>query len=173
MDALNRKFLALMGIARRAARREGLSAVDAEDVASTALMQYLEAEESVTHPRAWVLLVARRKAWALRKKSRSQQWSTEDETSHIEAMPAHQVCLETLLDLKAALLTLDKSERTAVLGRDFEGQPLRVVARASGLSIETIKRRLTSGRTSLNRALSGRSVRRYQHVVVSRPAGGV
>lgn len=150
----------LLGIAFRVARREGLSPSDAEDVASIAVMDFLEVSAEVLRPSAWICSVAKRKAWALRQRSAVRYRLLEENRDHLRPpRDLEENSVEILLDLRAALSSLSQMERRAVLGRHLAGESLEVIATSVGVSVETIKRRLKRGRSSLKRNLSGRSVR--------------
>lgn len=153
---------ALRRIAHRAAIREGLSRSDAEDVASIALMHYLKAAQKVQHPIAWVFLVARRKAWLMRRRENIHR-AEAAVNFPISSTSSDFESVETELDLKAALAALAPTERSAVLFRYVEGRPVEAIAETLGLSTTTVKRRLRSGRESLRRALTGQTVQRYIH----------
>jgi DNA-directed RNA polymerase specialized sigma24 family protein len=144
----------LLATARRAARREGLSIADAEDVASMTLLSYVEAANDVRHPNAWIRLVAKRNAWALRRsQGEEERWSRRNESRAV-ATPS----VDIAIDVTAALLSLGPWERLAVLRRDVEEAPLQAIADSSGLPLTTLKRKLKRGRGLLHRALSGKSV---------------
>jgi RNA polymerase sigma factor (sigma-70 family) len=154
------KLTTLLGIAFRIARREGLSTSDAEDVASIAVMDFLEVYDEVLHPRAWICAVAKRKAWAFRQRSAVRRRLLEENHDQLRPRPDLEANpVEILLDLRAALTSLSQIERQMVLGRHLKGESLEVIATSAGVSVETIKRRLKRSRLSLKRNLSGRSVR--------------
>lgn len=163
MDSPPVDLSALMRVAHRAASREGLCPSDAEDIASIALMHYLKSAPSVQHPIAWVFLVARRKAWLLRK--RESNLRPESDYASEASLFSDRFCtIETDLDLKSALAALAPAERNAVLFRYVEGRPVEAIAKTLGVSATTVKRRLRSGRESLRRALTGQSLQRYIHL---------
>lgn len=150
----------LLGQARLAARREGLEYADAEDVASVALMQYWEVREKVEKPTAWIRLVAKRKAWDHKKRERSQQALVEENARRtLEVNGGEDYSVDTTLDLRAALSTLDSVQLQTLFKRDVEGEPLGVIAHSTGLSRATVKRRLRTARSVLQRALAGQSLR--------------
>lgn len=160
MDAPNGNLSSLLNLAFRVARREGLGVADAEDVSSVTVLSYLEVSTKVERPSAWVFFVARRKAWALRKRSVVRTKYEAEQLSFLaDAQAAHSESIETLLDLEAALDALGPIERVAVLWRDLAEESLGAIADTTGLSVKTIKRRLKKGRASLQRSLGGRSVR--------------
>ena len=150
----------LLRIARRTARREGVSTADADDIASTVLVNYLEARASISSPVAWVVLVARRVSWAFRRKEAvSRCYGAEVLEGFGRSVQLDERGVDGYLDLRAALFSLDDEERYVVLHRDFGGRPVESIAESTGLSPETVKRRLRRGRQTLKRALSGRSLR--------------
>ena len=160
MDAPNGNLSSLLSLAFRVARREGLGVADAEDVSSVTVLSYLEVATKVERPSAWVFFVARRKAWALRRRSVVRTKYEAEQLSFLaDAQAAHSESIETLLDLEAALDALGPIERVAVLWRDLAEESLGAIADTTGLSVKTIKRRLEKGRASLQRSLGGRSVR--------------
>lgn len=168
MDISDRELRSLLNIAFRAARQQGLGVADAEDVSSVAVLRLLESREQVQHPVAWILLVARRRAWAIRRRhSVRDRFEEQQSALSVEARLSSD-SLEGALDLKAALLALGGTEKNTFLWRYLEGQSLGTIAATTGLSVETVKRRLKRGRQSLYRALSGRSVRTTQRFAKTR-----
>jgi RNA polymerase sigma factor (sigma-70 family) len=162
MDISDPELRSLLNIAFRVARREGLNVADSEDVSSVAVMHLLESAEEVQHPVAWIVLVARRRAWAMRRRHGVRERFEEQQSVLSDESRLLSDSLEGALDLKAALLALSGTEKNAFLWRYVEGQSLGAIAATTGLSVETVKRRLKRGRESLHRSLSGRSVRNMQ-----------
>src|SRR5690606_13472469 len=115
--------------------------------------------EKVRHPVAWVLLVARRRAWALRRGRRVRERFEDKQLVLFGEGAMASDSFEDVLDLSAALLSLGGVEKNALLWRYVEGKSLGAIVGSTGLSVETIQRRLKRGRQSLHRALAGRSVR--------------
>jgi RNA polymerase sigma-70 factor (ECF subfamily) len=153
-------LIELWNIAFRVARTQGVPTADAEDVASLTVVDFVECKATILQPSAWIFLVARRKAWALRRKQAVRSRLLE-EYGHelVSSGERGHNSVETMLDLRAALCALDQESRQAVLERHLLGEPLEKVARTAGLSVETVKRRLKRGRETVQRSLEGRSVR--------------
>src|SRR5690606_13709016 len=101
-----------MTVAHRAATREGLSQSDAEDVASIAVLHYLKSAPTVEHPTSWIFVVARRKAWVLRRERLRHIENTFRSSGDPTSTLVESV--ENQLDLKAALAALAPIERHAV-----------------------------------------------------------
>lgn len=149
----------LLRLARVTARGEGISEVDAEDIASHVLIKYIEAGDSVRFPRAWVKLVARRNAWNLRRYLSSQCPIEVHEHSALDpGVPHEETLLEQHLDIRAAMVSLNDEKRSLVYLRDFAGEGLESISKKTGLSVTTVKRRLKAARSTLRRALTGRAV---------------
>src|SRR5690606_36703767 len=146
----NYPLIELWNTAFRVARKQGVPPADAEDIASLTVIDFVECKATILQPSAWVFLVARRKAWALRRKQ-SVRSRLLEEYGHDLASAADRGhnSVETMLDLRAALCALDHESRQAVLERHLLGEPLEKVARTAGLSIETVKRRLKRGRETV------------------------
>lgn len=152
MDISQKNLSSLLNLAFLVARREGLCEADAEDISSAALLSYIEMEEKVELPSAWVRLVSRRKAWAFRRgyMARSQY--------ELDVLTAAQYAdsepLEKMLDLKIAIGVLRPTVQVSLLLRYLKGESFDVIAGATGLSESTVKRRLRKGRHSLYRVLT-------------------
>ena len=160
MDMSNGNLSSLLNLAFRVARREGLCVADAEDVSSATILRYLEVSAEVVHPSAWIFLVARRNAWAFRRKRVVRDKHEEEQLRVFGGMQCLEAeSIENQLDLKAALGALSATERATVLWRDLRGESLEIIAKNTGLSLKTVKRRLKRGRVLLQRSLAGRSVR--------------
>src|SRR5690606_7558141 len=121
MDISGRELRSLLNIAFRVARREGLSVADAEDVSSVSVLRLLETTEKVRHPVAWVLLVARRRAWALRRGRRVRERFEDQQLVLFGEGAMASDSFEDVLDLSAALLSLGGVEKNALLWRYVEG----------------------------------------------------
>lgn len=156
-----RLLATLWGEAFRSARRERLPAADAEDVASMALLDFMEAKFTVLQPVAWIRLVARRKAWSLRRSNvnRARLLVEHEPGVSPPAPEAYSSSIELQLDLRASLGSLPQTERQILLARSLEGDAFEDIATAGGWSVSTVKRRLNRARRSLRLRLIGASLR--------------
>ena len=98
---------------------------------------------------------------------RYRRWA---EVQHLftpeESLPAHERGTADSLDLRAALATLGRQERTAVVLRYFEDLTVPEIADAMGLSQGTVKRYLSNATGRLEQRLGPVTPRTDDDVVV-------
>jgi RNA polymerase sigma-70 factor (sigma-E family) len=86
-----------------------------------------------------------------------------------EAAPADERGAADRVDLRAALATLGRQERTAVVLRYFEDLTIPEIADAMGLAEGTVKRYLSNATSRLEQRLGPVATRTDEHVVVLAP----
>lgn len=155
----------MLKVARFVALGEGLTPADADDVASLAVLDYLQVVATVEHPIGWIRVVARRKSWDLKRKE-----IVRGKNENPKGYPSESICrpfqhVESMIDLEAALHALPDTERRALVAKLVEGEELESIAKSVGFSLSTLKRRLDHCQSSVSRALSGRTIRRYDRMM--------
>jgi DNA-directed RNA polymerase specialized sigma24 family protein len=140
-----------------AARRCGLCAADAEDVAQYTILEWWKVSSQVTLPLGWARVVAHRKSAHLTHKV--QRWIFTDEPT-LESWVALGACsalapsgLEQRIDLKRAFDKLPDELWVAWAGRKVESLSLEEQVEATGVSRSTLLRRVKLGARRLRAAV--------------------
>lgn len=121
---------------------------DAEDVVQTAFLDAQRALEGGTiprHPRAWLAAIALNAARRLRRRRLNAEPLEEYAVQEAQGMP----------ELRAALTSLPREQRAAVLYRDVLGLSYGETAEQMGTTVNAVTMLLHRGRLRLRQTLGG------------------
>jgi RNA polymerase sigma-70 factor, ECF subfamily len=131
----------------RLVERELHDHYDAEDVVQTAFLDAQRALERGTtprHPRAWLAAIALNAGRRLRRRRLNAELLDEYAVQEASAVP----------EIRAALASLPKEQRAAVVYRDVLGLSYHETADRMGKSVNAVTMLLHRGRTRLRQTLS-------------------
>ena len=138
-------------------------ALDVSQEVFLTLFQKIHAFRGDSSLKSWLFRVTynkslnRRRWWRRRGQSRTESLTE----LHLETLPAVQSwpderCLESEMEalIQEAMSRLPLVQRGALLLRDLEGLSYEEIARATGVSLGTVKSRIARARSTLQRDLS-------------------
>lgn len=140
---------------RRLAGRLARDAGEAEDLVQEAWVAALKERGPVGDVAGWLATVLRNSARSLRR-GEARATAREAAAARGERLPASDAVVARMQEQRVLLAALDALEepyRTTILLRFYEELPPRVIARRTGVPVETVKTRLKRGLARLRAAL--------------------
>lgn len=140
---------------RKLAARLARDAGEAEDLVQDAWVAALKERGPVADVAGWLATVLRNSARSLRR-GEARATAREAATARTERLPASDAVVARMQEQRVLLAALDALEepyRTTILLRFYEELPPRVIARRTGVPVETVKTRLKRGLARLRAAL--------------------
>jgi RNA polymerase sigma-70 factor (ECF subfamily) len=163
-EQLLRDIEELIPILRRYARFLVRDAHGADDLVQDCLeraVRHLARFEQGTHLRAWLLTIMRNCFFDGKRREKGRVTVALEDLPYDKAWsPASQEDNLLLRELRSAFLELPEQQKLAMICVIFEGLPYEEAALVLGVSIGTVKSRVSRGRDALRRATAAEPLRK-------------